>query len=77
MTNKFIWILVALLVVLHQDYWQWSNARLDFGFLPRAITYHVFISLAAAGVWVLAVKFAWPVGSEVHPDEGLSQDAKP
>lgn len=55
-----IWILVALLVVLHQDYWQWNNATLDFGFLPRALTYHMGISIAAGIVWFLAIKFCWP-----------------
>lgn len=55
-----IWMLVGVLIVLHQDYWQWDDATLDFGFLPRALTYHVGISIAAAIVWVLAVQFCWP-----------------
>ena len=56
----FVWILVLALIVLHQDYWQWNDATLDFGFLPRALTYHIGISLGAAAVWLLAVKFCWP-----------------
>ena len=55
-----VWILVAILLVLHQDYWQWSDATLDFGFLPRTLTYHIGISIAAAGVWMLATRFCWP-----------------
>ncbi|WP_417732410.1 DUF3311 domain-containing protein [Rosistilla oblonga] len=55
-----IWFLIVVLVVLHQDYWQWNNATLDFGFLPRAISYHVGISIAAATLWLLATKYCWP-----------------
>ena len=68
-----IWSLVALLVILHQDYWQWDNATLDFGFLPRALTYHACISIAAAVVWIVATKFCWPEGLEEASDE--SEDA--
>jgi formate hydrogenlyase subunit 3/multisubunit Na+/H+ antiporter MnhD subunit len=66
-----VWSLVGLLVVLHQDYWQWSNATLDFGFSPRALTYHACLSLAAAVVWVLATIFCWPKG--LHDSEAGSK----
>ena len=60
-TMKYaIWILVVLLLVFHQDYWQWNEATLDFGFLPRAMTYHVILSVVAAGVWLSATKYCWP-----------------
>lgn len=55
-----VWILVALLLVFHQDYWQWRDTTLDFGFMPRTLTYHVGISIAAAIVWTLATKYCWP-----------------
>jgi hypothetical protein len=55
-----VWILVAVLVILHQDYWQWDNATLVFGFLPHSLAYHAAISVAAAVVWWLATKFCWP-----------------
>ena len=58
--KRLIWTLVALLVVLHQDYWQWNNTTLVFGFLPRTLAYHMCISLAAAGVWLLAARTCWP-----------------
>lgn len=58
-----VWILVLVLLVLHQDYWQWNNAELDFGFLPRTLSYHIILSLAAAAVWVLATVIAWPTNS--------------
>ena len=55
-----VWILVLVLVVLHQDNWNWDNDRLVFGFLPVTLAYHVCISLAAGFVWYLATIFAWP-----------------
>ncbi|MCA9123035.1 MAG: hypothetical protein H6822_01435 [Planctomycetaceae bacterium] len=55
-----VWFLVLLLLVFHQDYWQWNDTTLDFGFLPRNLTYHSVLSLVTAGVWMLATKFCWP-----------------
>ncbi len=55
-----VWLLVALLFVLHQDFWYWDDRTLLFGFLPIGLAYHIGFSIAAAGVWALAVKFAWP-----------------
>jgi len=70
-----IWCLVVLLVILHQDYWQWNNATLDFGFLPRAMTYHVGISIAAAVVWWLATQFCWPETLDPAAANGEPEDA--
>ena len=67
-----VWSLVLLLVFLHQGFWQWgerwNEAPLVLGFLPLSLVYHAGISLAAAGVWMLALKFCWPDDLEV--DEG-------
>ncbi len=52
--------LIVALIFLHQDYWQWHDSTLDFGFLPRALTYHATISLLAAITWALAVRWCWP-----------------
>lgn len=59
-----VWGSLLLLVVLHQDYWQWDNATLVFGFLPYSLVYHAGISLAACVVWLLATKFCWPVQND-------------
>jgi hypothetical protein len=56
-----IWILIVLLVVLHQDVWFWDDPQLLFGFLPIGLAYQMALSLAAAGVWLLATIIAWPV----------------
>lgn len=65
----FVGILLLLLLVLHQDYWQWDKNELLFGFLPYALGYHMVISLVTAFVWLLAVTFAWPKGLD---DESAS-----
>jgi hypothetical protein len=46
---------VALLYLLHQDFWFWREARpLVFGFLPIGLFYHVVYTIAASGViWLL------------------------
>ena len=52
---------VALLYVLHQDFWFWDDARpLVFGFLPIGLFYHAAFTLATAGVLWLLVRVAWP-----------------
>ena len=52
---------VAVLYVLHQDYWFWREARpLVFGFLPIGLFYHAVFTVASAGALWLLVKFAWP-----------------
>ena len=64
-----VWTLIVLLVVFHQDYWQWDDGRLMFGFLPYALAYHIGVSLAAAVLWTLATKYCWPAGlDDVRPE---------
>ncbi|MEM6470252.1 MAG: hypothetical protein AAF802_11905 [Planctomycetota bacterium] len=73
-----IWICVGLLLILHQDYWQWGNAALDFGFLPRAMTYHVALSILAAVLWLLATKVCWPAdlsGEEAQTADDQENDS--
>jgi hypothetical protein len=58
--RKWIYPLVILLALLHQDFWLWDNPHLAFGFMPVGLAYHMFFSIAAALTWALAVRFAWP-----------------
>lgn len=57
---KVVWVLVILLLILHQDNWFWESDTLVFGFMPIALFYHACISLAAGSVWFIATKVAWP-----------------
>ena len=70
-----IWLLVLVLVVLHQDFWNWTNDTLVFGFIPIGLFYHACMSIAAGVVWYFACQFAWPrdvddfVADNVSPSE--------
>lgn len=55
-----VWILVALLLILHQDNWFWDDKTMVFGFLPVGLVWHIGISIAASIIWFLATQFAWP-----------------
>ena len=59
---------LAAFVVLHQDFWLWTDGTLVFGFLPAGLAYHVGFSLATAGFWALASRYAWPNDLEVGTD---------
>ena len=74
--RRVVIILVVLLIVLHQDFWWWDDIDpLVFGFLPIGLAYHAFISIAAAVVWALAVKYCCPRDVEVaESDFRESQD---
>ena len=52
--------LVILLMILHQDTWNWDSRTLVFGFIPLTLFYHVCISLGAGVTWYLATLWAWP-----------------
>lgn len=52
--------LVILLMILHQDNWNWDNSNLVFGFIPVTLFYQMCISTGASAVWFLATKIAWP-----------------
>ncbi|WP_153558938.1 DUF3311 domain-containing protein [Roseimaritima sediminicola] len=53
--------LVFVMLVLHQDNWNWHNDELVFGFIPIGLYYHARLSLIATFVWFLATQIAWPV----------------
>ncbi|NQV28016.1 MAG: hypothetical protein HQ518_27005 [Rhodopirellula sp.] len=58
--RSIVWPLLALLVILHHDFWFWNDPTLVFGWFPIGLLYHVVLSIVAAGFWLLAVQYAWP-----------------
>jgi hypothetical protein len=53
--------LVAVVYVLHQDFWNWKQAcPLIFGFLPIGLAYQAGYSILAAALMAVLVKTAWP-----------------
>lgn len=68
--SKGIYIVVAVLFVLHQDFWWWDTKTLVMGVLPVSLAYHLIFSLVSAVVWAVAVKVAWPTRWEAWADAG-------
>jgi hypothetical protein len=53
--------LVAVVYVLHQDFWNWKEAYpLVFGFLPIGLAYQAGYSILAAAMMAVLVWTAWP-----------------
>ena len=65
--KNLVWILVIVLVVFHQDNWNWDNDQLIAGFIPITLFYHMCISIGAGITWYLATIFAWPQVDENEP----------
>lgn len=59
-----IWILVAVLLIAHQDFWYWDDESVVFGFIPIGLFYHACLSLVAGAFWFIVCTFAWPEGLE-------------
>ncbi|QDU55474.1 DUF3311 domain-containing protein [Aeoliella mucimassa] len=66
-----VWIIIAALLVLHQDNWNWNSDTMVFGFMPIGLFYHACISLAAAATWFLATLFCWPAELEKKKEPGV------
>ena len=67
-SGKLAWALVALLAVLHYDFWNWDDRSVVFGFLPVGLLFQALISLGAAVAWALVVRCAWPSHVEEWAD---------
>ena len=67
-------VAVAMLYVLHQDFWFWRSARpLLFGFLPPGIWYHLCFTLAVSLVMWILIRRVWPA----HLEEELGDQSQP
>lgn len=69
-----VWLLVLLLVILHQDIWNWTSDTLVFGFMPISLFYHSCLSVAASIVWLMACQFAWPAADDLHDGTELPSE---
>ncbi len=59
-SGSWIWAVVVLLIILHQDNWLWHNDYAVFGFIPIGLFYHLCISVVASITWYVATRVAWP-----------------
>lgn len=54
-------LLVAVLYLLHQDFWFWDRVRpLVFGVLPIGLFYHVVYTVAVSAALFWLVRTSWP-----------------
>jgi hypothetical protein len=61
MKYQLLVFIVIALFILHQDYWNWSEATpIVLGFLPIGLFYHVCYTLVVSLLMWLLVKYAWP-----------------
>jgi uncharacterized membrane protein len=60
----FFVVLVAVVILLHQDTWNWTDKTLVGGFMPIGLAYHGLYSCLAAVTMALLVKFLWPAHLE-------------
>lgn len=67
-------IVFLILMVLHQDFWNWDNSDLVFGFMPVALAYHAAYSMVVATFWALVIHFAWPKDIEEWANENESEE---
>ena len=69
MRKTWIYLLLLLFYLLHNDLWLWVDARLVLG-MPVGLFYHVLYCAAAAGLMALLVRYAWPAYLERGEDGG-------
>ena len=63
--KRLVYGLILLLAIVHQDFWWWDRIDpLVLGFIPIGLAYQAGVSIAAAILWAMAVKYCWPVGLE-------------
>lgn len=71
--KKLVYAMILLLAILHQDFWWWDRIDpLVFGFIPIGLAYQAGVSVAAAILWAMAVKYCWPTGLEGDTDVSSS-----
>jgi len=60
LTKLLLTLLVLVVYLLHQDFWNWKKADLILGFMPVGLAYQAAYSILAAITMAVLVKFAWP-----------------
>lgn len=61
---KFYVAVWLAMMAVHQDFWNWRDATLVFGFVPVGLAYHLGYSILAAVVMAVLVRRAWPAHLE-------------
>ena len=70
MNRLLLAAVVAVLYLLHQDFWFWREARpLVFGFMPIGLAYHGADCVAVAVLMWMLTRVAWPAHLESIQEE--------
>ncbi len=70
--RKVTWIIFWILFILHHDGWWWNDGTIVLGFLPISLAWHTGFSIAAALLWLFAIRHAWPQEIEAWADAPAS-----
>jgi hypothetical protein len=74
LTKLTVFLLILVVYLLHQDFWNWKKTDLIFGFMPVGLAYHAGYSVLASITMALLVRLAWPKHLEnVQTEKGVSQ----
>jgi hypothetical protein len=76
MKKFLLFLMIAVIYVLHQDNWNWSSTDVVFGFLPIGLAYHAGYSILAAVMMAVLVKCAWPEHLEQSEPHDSPADKK-
>ena len=78
MKKLSLFLLIAAVYILHQDFWNWKSKEVVFGFVPIGLAYHAAYSILAAAMMAILVKAAWPKHLEnVEPPQSKPENGKP
>lgn len=69
--RTWLYAALAVLYLLHNDLWLWSDGRIVAG-LPVGLLYHALYCLAAAALLAATVRWAWPLDL-LEPGEAASE----
>lgn len=63
------WFLFVLLLLLHQDFWNWTSEEIIFWGMPIGLFYHAVFSVACSLLGAWAVLRVWPVHWEEYAED--------
>jgi len=63
--KRVVIVFLGLLIVFHQDFWWWHRVEpMVLGFIPIGLAWHVGLSLLAAVLAAMMVRYCWPANLE-------------
>ena len=68
--------LIALLFMVHQDFWWWDDSTVVHGFLPVGLASQMVITLGAGIGWWLATEYCWPKQLDDSPIDESKKESE-